>query len=266
MEIPVYIYEEGVELPTEGMYYIVAGNGLFLRKDCGLIYTTIPVSTVAFIPDFKPEEGVGHRLAKIPADLLGKIVSFFHRVVQQYTTEAIVLLYYNEESKQYKLLVPEQIVSHGGIKYAQKALTHELDYQGFVPIGTVHSHCNFDAFHSGVDVHDEEDWDGLHITVGHNDKVAVSVVASVVVNGRRQPIDPETILEGIVKTGENYRPSIQSVDSEEIDAWMEKVHDWASLEKWQAIPFMLGGIDDEVMLPTKETVDIVESVTGKKIV
>ena len=34
---PIYILKEGVILPEDGTYYIVAENGLFLHKKTGLI-------------------------------------------------------------------------------------------------------------------------------------------------------------------------------------------------------------------------------------
>jgi hypothetical protein len=42
--------------------------------------------------------------------------------------------------------------------------------EGYIPFGTVHSHCAAPAFQSGVDTHDEKSVDGLHITVGDLDK------------------------------------------------------------------------------------------------
>ncbi len=38
------------------------------------------------------------------------------------------------------------------------------------PYGTVHHHCTAGAFQSGTDSHNEQDQEGLHITVGHIDK------------------------------------------------------------------------------------------------
>ncbi len=40
---PVYTYQEGMELPEEGNYYLVSGNGLWLHKDTGIVKAFIPV-------------------------------------------------------------------------------------------------------------------------------------------------------------------------------------------------------------------------------
>lgn len=44
------------------------------------------------------------------------------------------------------------------------------DTEGWYYWGTVHHHCTSSAFQSGVDRHNEQNQDGIHITVGHLDK------------------------------------------------------------------------------------------------
>ena len=69
--------------------------------------------------------------------------------------------------------------------------------ENFLCVGTIHSHCDFGAFHSGTDIGDEEDFDGLHVTFGHNNLVEFSISATIVVNGNRLQVDPLEVLEGI---------------------------------------------------------------------
>ncbi len=44
---PVFLYQEGVELPTEGTYFVVAGNGNWLHKDTGIVKAFIPVDKIS---------------------------------------------------------------------------------------------------------------------------------------------------------------------------------------------------------------------------
>jgi hypothetical protein len=63
---------------------------------------------------------------------------------------------------------------------------------GLLRVGTIHSHASADAFHSELDDEDERHDDGLHVTIGNLDGEA-SVVCSLVVDGRRFPIEPSEV-------------------------------------------------------------------------
>jgi hypothetical protein len=62
-------------------------------------------------------------------------------------------------------------------------------------VGTIHSHASADAFHSELDDEDERHDDGLHMTVGNLDG-KVSLVCSLVVDGRRFVLKPSDVFEG----------------------------------------------------------------------
>jgi len=51
-------------------------------------------------------------------------------------------------------------------------------------VGTIHSHCNSEAFHSDVDKADEKFDDGIHITIG-NISLLPSFSCSLVSDGAR---------------------------------------------------------------------------------
>jgi len=193
--IPIYAYDEGVELPTEGAYYIVAANGLFSHRDNGLTQVTTPVKGIGILRDFVSSSRVGHNFGKIPGALIGKIKLFFEKVVAKLHSEACIILHYNRETKDYIIQVPMQRVCHAGVWYERTGNAHQIP--GYLPVGTIHSHCDFQAFHSGTDEHDEETWDGLHITFGHNDCDNFTIAASVVMSGIRTQIDPLTVIDGV---------------------------------------------------------------------
>lgn len=129
-------------------------------------------------------------------------MKYFQEIYDKHKTEAAVLLMINMTEKRWKVLPVVQVDCSGGAvnyiqpveaiqedskdfkakKYLKEVLEnpaakalHEsvieeynrLYAAGYVIYGTIHSHCNFGAFHSGVDDNDEIQFDGLHITIGN---------------------------------------------------------------------------------------------------
>jgi hypothetical protein len=102
---------------------------------------------------------------KFPEYLLKQAHSFFRAVWNKQRTESSLYITYHRERDQFNLWCPEQYVS-------LTSVNHKLDplKGGWTVAGTIHSHCNFGAFHSGTDKHDMEGTPGLHITIGHVDR------------------------------------------------------------------------------------------------
>jgi hypothetical protein len=66
-------------------------------------------------------------------------------------------------------------------------------------VGTIHSHCDFSAFHSGTDTFDESTFDGIHITLGHVNRDQFSMCASMAFNDQRQQMEPENCCTGVTR-------------------------------------------------------------------
>lgn len=194
---PVHIYEEGMVLPSEGNYYVVAGNGTWLHKDTGIVSGLVPVPCISFLDDLKAEQFVKCNLPKLPAKLVWKIETFFSRVWDKHQSEANTILFYNKDTKDFKVHVPVQSVNHSGVHYQIEACQQLPEMAGYLMVGTIHSHADFNAFHSGVDVHDEQNFDGLHVTFGNNNRTEFSISATIVMNGNRTLVDCMDVLEGI---------------------------------------------------------------------
>lgn len=140
---------------------------------------------------------LGHNLKDYPYPLeqLHNTMAYFKAIYDKYGTEACVLLMFNNETKEWRTLKVLQIgASAGSVTYIypsngpsknkpktkeifeDKRLSklqlkvwdkyQELYKEGFRIIGTIHSHGNMNAFHSGTDDNDEYNFDGLHITIG----------------------------------------------------------------------------------------------------
>lgn len=219
---PLILYQEGTQLPSYGTYFVVAANGYWLHKDTGIVKAFVPVDRISILQDLDAESWVQCNLPKIPAKLVWQIKHFFKEVTDQFKTEVNVILYFNKQDQSYKIVVPQQNVSHGGVAYRRESLIHDPDMVDYLRVGTIHSHCDFGAFHSGTDQHDETDFDGLHCTFGNNHLDDFTIVASVVVNGHRLMISPLNVLEGVEHIDEQHF-RLLSPESKE---WLTDIREW----------------------------------------
>jgi hypothetical protein len=243
---PIYLFDESAKLPEKGNYYLIAGNGIFLHKDNGSFVALVPVGNISFLPDLTMSSFLKWNLPKIPSELIHQIKFFFAAVFEKYNAESVVNLFFDFTNKNWKVEVTKQYVSHGGVKYQRKAATSNSDettkaqaaktgindLQRWVRIGTIHSHCDFNAYHSPTDVEDEEDFDGLHCTFGYVNKDDFTISASVVANGYRQKINPMIVMEGIQEKDNLY--TLTGIDLNDdilkewffiIDAWLDQVEE-----------------------------------------
>jgi PRTRC genetic system protein A len=207
---PVFVNDGTQELPDEDIMYIVCKEGTYLKKKLGIMESITPVKGISVLQSV--EMMATMHIKPIPGTLFSQVIKFFNAVYNEYGGEAIVLLFYNEEKRVYKIVPPSQEVSVAGIDY-NRAITME----GYIMIGDIHSHANFSAFHSGTDDADEKSFDGLHITIGNNSDEEVSLSASIVSNGQRFIVQPEDYINGITLT----------VDiDEEVEKKYATVHVW----------------------------------------
>ncbi len=124
------------------------------------------------------------------------VMAYFREIFARYQTECGCMLLINMEKKLYKpFFVLQYNLSKGSVHYIQPSVNDEnqlkdhrakeafnknkdtqlaiheefrkLVSEGWELYGTIHSHCDFKAFHSAVDIADEENFEGLHITLGH---------------------------------------------------------------------------------------------------
>ena len=249
LDVQVYVYKPGMELPKTGSYYVVAGNGIFYHKENqgGITYGMIPVKDIPVLANIEHGARVGVRLPKISEQHVHQIKEFFRRVVKEHNSEANTILFYHPETKEYKIHVPEQEVTHGGVDYKREAFfeNEESGLAGYLRVGTIHSHCNFDAFHSSTDVGDEDDFDGVHVTFGHNDKDEFSISCSIVVNGFRAKVDPERYLEGLVPVT-NFVTDLEEKLKEEEEKKKNKTFTFYNANKNKAQKVRLTEVDEEI--------------------
>jgi len=172
------------KIPDDEICYILSKEGIHIKKKIGLIDCITPVKNISILESLTTYAKMD--IPKIPGDLFGKICKFFKDVYEKFRGEAVVVLYYSTKNKRYKVYVPKQEVTGASVKYN---LEHP-SFKDYQQVGTIHSHANFSAFHSGVDDKDEEHFDGIHITIGNVVDENPSISASIVANGTRFPVSP----------------------------------------------------------------------------
>jgi len=211
----VYI-NDGKSIPQDETCYIIAKDGIFLKKKLDLIESITPVDKISFLDNIQTFAKIN--IPKIPEKVFANILAFFREVYNLYSSEAIVLLYYNKKNKNYKIYVPEQEVSSASLSYKANIVIKNYNL-----IGTIHSHGSMAAFHSATDVSDEDKFDGIHITVGKlNDKEFFDITATVAVNGMRVPVISEDYIEGLKfveycnYSTNMFKPSFQVINGEKV--------------------------------------------------
>lgn len=190
---PIHINDGTTPLPKDDVFYIVAKEGIFLKKNMGIMDSIAPVKNISILESIQAAARMN--IKKIPGGQFARVVAFFREVYKEYWGESIVLLFYDEKKRVYKIVPPHQKVTSAACDY-NKGITIE----GMQMIGTIHSHASMSAFHSGTDDADEEHFDGLHITIGNVNQDDVSITASIVANGHRFVVQPEEYVERLVKT------------------------------------------------------------------
>jgi|WetSurSiteA1Bulk_404760.scaffolds.fasta_scaffold00030_29 PRTRC genetic system protein A len=175
---PIAINDGVLELPKDDIVYIIAKEGIFLKKKLDILESIVPVQNISFLQSINTMARMN--IPKIPADVIARVILFFREIYKIHRSEAIVLIFYNKDKRKFKMLPPFQKVSGGSLDY-----NRTITVEGYDMIGTIHSHGCMSAFHSGTDQHDEKSFDGLHITIGSVDEELVSISTSIVSNGTR---------------------------------------------------------------------------------
>lgn len=149
--------------PAEVPYYVLSKGGWLVHKPTlfgdVLVKTHTPPTN---LPEVKPR--IVPSGLKIPYAIVMQALSFFAWVFEEHKTEAMVLLTYNPTLNKWRCFVPDQWVTRGGVHERHNP---EHIKPGWLTVGSIHSHCDFGAFHSGTDTHDADDFDGIHMTIGH---------------------------------------------------------------------------------------------------
>lgn len=196
---PVYLFDHDFELPKTGTYYLVTKTGIFLHKETKAGNALIKVEGIPWLQE--PTIEFRLKLPKIPGSIIGQALTFFRKVFAAYKSEAYVTLLYSTKLNQYRLWCPQQKVSAASVNYdrTDQPSFEDRTANDWQMCGTIHSHCDFSAYHSGTDIGDEASFDGIHITLGHVNRAQFSMEASVAINEQREKLEPENCCCGVVR-------------------------------------------------------------------
>ena len=182
------VLKTGEDTPcAEPIYTLIAANGIFQVRDTpGYLAVTPARGTTPGLVEEKARLEL--RCVPLPTSLIDQILSFFDEVYRCFGGEAIVVLFYHADTREWQARAPRQTIErYRASSGSWRALQH-LDYQhvsgpsGFLRFGTVHSHADGPAHASFTDCMDERFADGLHVIVGEFHKREQSRSAAFVAN------------------------------------------------------------------------------------
>lgn len=221
VSIPVFLKSEpdaDWQRPTPDTFYLVARNGVFLCRNTGLAQTDSIVGKTqldeAKLTDHS--ERCLLSIPKLPSLFMTQTIWFFWEVYKRHQSECIVLYAWNQDTKQYEFIVPEQEVSGGAVDYK----IDEASLGNRIIIGDCHSHASFAAYSSGTDHHDEVHRDGLHVVFGNFNRMpnkGPSCHIEWTSDGRRFKVDRDLCFEPFNGYGE-VKPHLP-----EIQEWLTRV-------------------------------------------
>ena len=137
----------------------------------------------------------------------GQIVAFLLWSQKAFKSEAMITLFYNQETKEWRAHPFPQETK--GMSVSMKNDSEEFKEQRkmfphpWLELGSVHHHCTMKAFASGTDDEDERDRDGIHITLGEMEKEALDIHSRATFHRDTQPtnipdwIEPPDWVEAI---------------------------------------------------------------------
>lgn len=200
----IYLHDSK-KIPEDDICYIVAKNGIYLKKKMGVMESIAKVDKISMLEEITPTACLNIPL--FPAKLFAKVIEFFRAVYKKHHAEAVVLLFYNQENGHFKVIPPKQKVNGGSCDF-----TRDIQVPGYILLGDIHSHGSMSAFHSGTDDKDEKgDNDGLHITVGNVSSDDVTISLSIIANGTRFIGEPEDYIDKLVKVESFKSPAERKV-------------------------------------------------------
>lgn len=193
----LYLNTPGLHQPAEGIYYVVAANGVFLVNRTSLFASVTPARS---LPGLQPcEPSLQLFIPRVPARVMDELWGFFQAVYRRWDGEAVAFLFYAPARRTFRVAVPPQTLVRYrsfGHWYTERRVTYATlpRPDGFIKLGDAHSHPEMPAFVSSTDDRDDQQ-DGLRIVLGNLHRPRPDVHVSFVAHATRFPLRPEDVLE-----------------------------------------------------------------------
>ena len=129
-------------------------------------------------------------LPKIPAEILRQTLSFFKRLSDLYSFEALVHILYDTERREYTVKVPKQKIGHSYLE----SVTESEYPEHLIHVMDIHSHNIMPAVFSEIDDKDETAT-RLYAVAGRFDRVFPELTVRASCGGKFIPLDPSDIFD-----------------------------------------------------------------------
>jgi len=222
-EVEVEETEEAPESPQilrtrrDGVWEVYKGAwGSYLRPtddpDANVVITEDNLKVFELNPD----------IHKIPAELWTpwvKLCFYYVAKVPSSVEVSVRILRSAEDNSKYRILVPRQKVSGASVRVdsfdeAIDIVTGEEITQyppdGWIPVGSSHSHNTMASFFSGTDDKYELGDPGIHLVVGgiNTKEMKYTIAASVVGSGRRFIVNYQDLIDATPQTSPEFHPKV----------------------------------------------------------
>ena len=178
--IPKPPLDQRAAFPADNLCFLAGANGLFKQVRNDFYSARVKADAVFGLAELKEDATLN--VPPLPLDLFRRVEAFFVAIFEKFKSEAVVLLQCNPKLNEWRVVVPRQSVR--GLRVTYDFGTLPTAPEGFELFGTIHSHADISAFHSGTDDRDEIHFDGLHITVGNLDKPSRSYACRWMLAGK----------------------------------------------------------------------------------
>ena len=172
--------------PDQSYEFLTGRDGHYLRKRTRLFEACVRTPSNPNISEL--QESAKWLAPKIPYAVIADCVAFFRAVWAEHGSEAIALLFL--EDGKWSAEAPQQTVGSASLSYGSLP-------QGRRPVGSIHSHGAMKAFHSGTDIRDAGEFDGVHLVVGRLDLPNPEFAAAFHINSRQFQLDMQEIVDGL---------------------------------------------------------------------
>lgn len=184
----------------EKVFYTISGDGLHLCRNHEFFRSCVPAPSW---PSELAEQKtfLQLRYPRISPRQIEQVVGFFDLAWKLHGGEAAVMLAFDRDKNESRVIVPEQVTevirsSKGdlypsGVRYELPSLPAHLTVYC-----DVHSHCDLSAYASSVDTNDEAYRAGLHAVVGKLHQEPPQFHTEAVVDGVRFKVASATLFDG----------------------------------------------------------------------